>query len=62
MPSSHLLLHRTLLATALSLSICHAAHAASSSAPTDLDAVVVTAAGFEQVVREAPASITVITR
>jgi outer membrane receptor for ferrienterochelin and colicins len=56
------LLHRTLLATALSLSIAHAAHAASASAPTDLDAVVVTAAGFEQVVREAPASITVITR
>ncbi len=35
---------------------------AAASRPTDLNAVVVTASGFEQMVREAPASITVITR
>lgn len=34
----------------------------ATSGPTDLDAVVVTASGFEQMVREAPASITVLTR
>ena len=55
-------LRRSLLATALSAAILPAAHANGPVAPTDLDAVVVTAAGFEQVVREAPASITVITR
>lgn len=38
------------------------ATAGTASGPTDLDAVVVTASGFEQMVREAPASITVITR
>ncbi|MDX1550230.1 MAG: TonB-dependent receptor plug domain-containing protein, partial [Lysobacter spongiicola] len=55
---------RTLLALALPLAIALPAHAdeAAASAATDLDAVVVTAAGFEQMVREAPASITVITR
>lgn len=55
---------RTLLALALPLAIALPAHAdeATASAATDLDAVVVTAAGFEQMVREAPASITVITR
>lgn len=52
---------RAVLALALSIAL-PAAHAATPVAPTDLDAVVVTAAGFEQVVREAPASITVITR
>jgi len=52
MASSSPLLHRTLLATALSLSLAHAAHPNRASAPTDLDAVVVTAAGFEQVVRD----------
>ncbi|QOW22770.1 TonB-dependent receptor domain-containing protein [Novilysobacter avium] len=35
---------------------------AATAGPIDLDAVVVTAAGFEQMVREAPASITVLTR
>lgn len=54
---------RTLIALALPLAICTAhAEGVASGATTDLDAVVVTAAGFEQVVREAPASITVITR
>lgn len=35
---------------------------AQATGTSDLDAVVVSAAGFEQMVREAPASITVITR
>lgn len=60
-------LRRATLAAALlfalaSPAITAAAGASTASGPTDLDAVVVTASGFEQMVREAPASITVITR
>jgi outer membrane receptor for ferrienterochelin and colicins len=57
-------LPRALLAVALSTAMAQAALAnpAIPAQATDLDAVVVTASGFEQMVREAPASITVITR
>lgn len=52
--------HRLCLAIALAIS--PAAFAAPAPEPATLDEVVVTAAGFEQAVREAPASISIITR
>lgn len=55
--------------SALALAVCASclspavhAEAAAASAAVDLDAVVVTATGFEQKITEAPASISVITR
>ncbi|HBD19341.1 MAG TPA: TonB-dependent receptor [Arenimonas sp.] len=52
--------HRLCLAIALAIS--PAAFAAPAPEPATLDEVVVTAAGFEQAVREAPASISILTR
>lgn len=52
----------TLLAAAVALAMSMPAMADTGASATDLDAVVVTASGFEQMVREAPASISVITR
>lgn len=54
---------RTVLATALLLAALPAlAEPAPAPNPVDFDAVVVTAAGFEQKITDAPASISVITR
>src|SRR5690606_23240270 len=51
------------LALALGLSLASLpAPASPAPAPATLDEVVVTAAGFEQAIREAPASISIITR
>ena len=44
------------------LALLSVAHMASAQEPTKLDTVVVTAAGFEQSIADAPASISVITR
>ncbi|MGY0799149.1 TonB-dependent receptor domain-containing protein [Lysobacter sp. A286] len=63
-PTHSRVLRRATLAVALLAALAQPALAEGASAaagPTDLDAVVVTASGFEQMVREAPASITVIT-
>lgn len=46
----------------VALLLAQAAHAAPAPEAKTLDEVVVTASGFEQVIREAPASITIITR
>src|SRR5690606_22783245 len=66
MPTSSLrsLLRRSPLTCALALGLATQASAAPAPAPgpVDFDAVVVTAAGFEQKITDAPASITVITR
>src|SRR5690606_22111296 len=66
MPTSSLrsLLRRSPLTCALALGLsAHVVAApAPAPAPVDFDAVVVTAAGFEQKITDAPASITVITR
>ena len=54
---------RTVLATALLLAAAPTlAEAAPAANPVDFDTVVVTAAGFEQKITDAPASISVITR
>lgn len=55
--------NRTLIAAAIHGLFAFAAPAMAQSAPqaTELDAVTVTAAGYEQSVKEAPASISVIT-
>ena len=59
---------RTLLCTALAAllplpaAMAQDALPAAATAATDLDAVVVTAAGFEQKITDAPASISVVTR
>ena len=57
------LLRRSLLSLAIG-ALPFAAHANASidAAPADMATVVVTASGFEQTIREAPASITVLTR
>src|SRR5690606_5301020 len=64
MPTSPLrhLLRRSPLTCALALGLAVPAAAAPAPDPVDFDAVVVTAAGFEQKITDAPASITVITR
>ena len=66
MPTSALrhLLRRSPLTCALALGLAAPAVAAPAPAPdpVDFDAVVVTAAGFEQKITDAPASISVITR
>ena len=60
------LLRRSPLACALTLGLAAPALAAPAPAPApdpvDFDAVVVTAAGFEQKITDAPASISVVTR
>ncbi len=61
MPRSPVRPVRTALALAL-LSALSAPALADDAMPPELDRVVVTAAGFEQMIREAPASITVIAR
>lgn len=55
-------LPRSLLALALLAACATAAADPAAADVTTLDEIVVTAAGFEQVIREAPASISVITR
>lgn len=72
LPHSNPRFRPSLIALALALALPSLAHAEAAARPdpaaaaapdaTDLDAVVVTASGFEQMVREAPASISVITR
>ena len=52
----------TQLAGLISLILLNATLAASAQAQSQLDTVVVSAAGFEQDVKAAPASITVVTR
>lgn len=52
----------TQLAGLISLILLNATLAASAQAQSQLDTVVVSAAGFEQDMKEAPASITVVTR
>ncbi|WP_024889755.1 TonB-dependent receptor domain-containing protein [Luteimonas huabeiensis] len=56
--------HRSILAASLALAAVAPAFAQTRTASqaTDLDAVVVTAAGFEQKLTDAPASITLVTR
>ena len=61
-PASHTpLLRRTLLSFALG-ALPFAAHASGAieAAPADMATVVISASGFEQTIREAPASITVV--
>ena len=56
-------LSRTLLTSAVLAAFASpAAHGDASGAPQTLDKVVVTAAGFEQKVIDAPASISVVSR
>ncbi|MGJ4727956.1 TonB-dependent receptor domain-containing protein [Luteimonas sp. SDU101] len=64
MPTSPLrhLLRRSPLTCALALGLAAPAVAVPAPDPVDFDAVVVTAAGFEQKITDAPASISVITR
>lgn len=52
----------TALAAAITLALCVPANAADAPATDNLGTVVVTAGGYEQLVEDAPASITVITR
>lgn len=65
-PSPRLTLTRAALAAAAALLLgatpVLADEAAPSPAPVDFDAIVVTAAGFEQKITDAPASISVISR
>jgi len=54
--------HGCIFAAVILVIISAPALSATESAPTTLDAVVVTAAGFEQKLIDAPASISIVTR